>query len=280
MRAVLASGQTYQKTFRVPLAATATGPQIRLRARRPHVIPIHPLETPVPLDRGAHAGAHRLDLPVPEVVDPSPFVVDLGTVAPGTLALGRFFVGNSGDGPLTVSSIGLRSGGAYSPTPLAMPFVVQPDTWTEVTLALGTGGTNPGERVTSEWGVISDDAQTPESVVLMIVRVSGPHLTISTEYLDFGIAPAGQAADKVLTLGNTGSDRLVLFALRWADTKPFTAELPAGATLPLTLDPGASVDVTVRFPAGMPAGDYLDALDIANSGTPPDVRVNAKMRAR
>jgi hypothetical protein len=206
---------------------------------------------------------------VPIPAEPSD--VDLGAVELGADASGSFFIGNVGDADLTVSGIALRAGSFYGDQ-ITLPFVVAPGEWREIAVHTGTGGTTrPGDVLTGEWSVLSDDPANPDVRVLMRVRVSGPRLERDgSDFIDFGPVAAGTPASRTMVLRNTGDRDVTLDAAKWTSGSPFVLTLPAGTALPTSLAPSAALSMTVSVAMGTGTGVFVDYLTVGARRNFPD----------
>ncbi|MCX6624362.1 MAG: choice-of-anchor D domain-containing protein, partial [Acidobacteria bacterium] len=112
-------------------------------------------------------------------------------------------------------------------------------------------------------------AMTVRAVYSTGAPVVGPAISVNPPSLDFGSLTAGQAADKTLTISNTGGALLQVTGL--AATGRFSVLSPG---VPFSVPTGASVTVTVRFsPAA--AGAQTGTLTIAsNDAGRPSFPVN------
>jgi NTE family protein len=280
---------------RVELTSIATAPRIVLRLTQPPPeqprgeILIDPTRPPLGQIGGFGAfgriGGGRLGRLDPAnlnlvPITSTPIEVNLGTVAPGATVNGSFFIGNLGDADLTVTGIVLRSGGFFG-DPINFPFTVAPGEWREIAVHTGTGGLRPGDVLTGEWAVLSDDPFVPEATVAMRVRLSGPKLTASTDFVDLGFIGTGSATERQITLENQGDQPVTIDRLRWTAGRPFTVSLPATVTLPASLAAGAALVLTIGVPAMTDTGNFVDYLTIsAPANIPASLIVGAQVRVQ
>lgn len=182
-----------------------------------------------------------------------PAEIDFGTVEQGTAAAESFVVRNIGNVPLTVYSVALESGTTteFNPTPQGqLPAELQPQEVLRVDVSYR--GTSPGDDVgrievaTNAW----DDPATPVSETTGYVSLRatsrGPKINPFPRAVNFGTVSINGRSQRPLALQNTGNAPLVISRLELRSTTN-EITLDGVPNLPITVEPGLSVDLTLRY---------------------------------
>jgi len=172
-----------------------------------------------------------------------------------------FTVTNSGTAPLTIFTIGLGGGSSPELSILSVPSLPQ-------TLAVGahldftvratiSAGSAPG-AITGTVVITTDDPVTPVVNVPVTGTIGSGILTMSSTALDFGgvavddrTSPSSR--DKKVTLSNTGTCGVTLtgsLAIGGVNGADFS--IVGAPSLPLTIGPGSSVQLVIRFNPSAP----------------------------
>jgi hypothetical protein len=191
----------------------------------------------------------------------SPGTLDFGTVAVGATSTRTTTVTNFAATPLTISSAIASPFFVISNGP-PLPLTIQPGGTTTFELAYQPIAIGPADGT---FTLNSDDPNGATVVALTGFAVDGATLAASPSSVAFGPVQVGETSDPaVVDLQNTGTSDLTITA---ASVGPqFTIVMPA---LPITLAPGTSTTVTVRFAPTSP-GLANDAISIVSNdpGTP------------
>ncbi len=182
------------------------------------------------------------DHPVPNILVAS-VALDFGSVQAGQTKDLTLAIGNSGSGPLTVPSA-TSSDSRFRIASPALPFTVDPGASANVTVHFSP---NAAGAVNAALVIASNDP----SLAKISVNVSGvgtapttvATIDVAPVSLDFGTVTASQSKDLAVTITNKGTSSLVVSALSVGGSV-FRVVSPQ---TPLTLAPGASQPVTVRF---------------------------------
>ncbi|MFL5350333.1 MAG: choice-of-anchor D domain-containing protein [Hyalangium sp.] len=170
--------------------------------------------------------------------------LDFGPQRIGASAVRPVTVSNAGSGTLTVSNLSLSGSGAgfYSVTPSALAVPAGGSGTLNVTFTPTVPASFPGTLT-----LATNDAGRPSVAVPLAGAGTPPlELQLSATQVDFGDVQVGSpSAPRTLTLTNTGTHLLTLSALGLSgvDAAAFSLTAPS---LPVMMDPGNSVEVTVR----------------------------------
>jgi len=199
----------------------------------------------------------------------SPGSINFGEVCRGTVVDRSLTTTDTGTAPLTIT--GVSMGGGSSPALSVLPIPSLPQTLAvsdglDFTLRLAPPASSIAGPISGSVLVASDDPASPASVGVT-GSVGAPNLSVLAGTLDFG----GVAVDdrtspssrtRTVTISNTGdcpmnlTSALSVSGLNAAD---FSVVGPAGT---LTIGPGSSVVVTVRFNPSA-AGTRVASLDVS-----------------
>jgi hypothetical protein len=210
--------------------------------------------------------------------------LNFGTVARGTTATRQIVVNNTGNAPLTVSSVAFESGSDASFTVLgpATPQTIAAGSSLAFTIQFAPPADSaPGVR-TGTLRINSDDPATPSVTAPASGNVGVPHLTVSSTALQFGAVPVDDrtnphTSDQTLKLTNqsscAGCDlQLLSLPISGAHAGDFT--LVAPPALPATIAAGNSLDLIVRFNPSDSGGRAATLTVNSDDPTSPTVTVS------
>jgi hypothetical protein len=166
----------------------------------------------------------------------------------------KLTIGNAGAATLTVSSL-TSSNPRFSVSAPSLPMTILAGRSADVTVRFSP---NASGGVSGTLSIASNDpARSAVTVTLTGTGAAGPAPTISLApaSLDFGAISTGQIKDLKLSIGNTGAADLVVRSIL-SSSSDFTF---ISSALPVTVVPGRTTDITVRFApsAGGPASASL-----------------------
>jgi hypothetical protein len=181
----------YFETHLIPLAASATSPDIRL----------------------------------------DPPGLDFGAVAPGATSTLAFRIANDGDAPLHVSGVSaVLSGTSFFLNPVpAFPLTVPPGSATSLQVDY-TASPTPGQLDNDELEVASDDPDQPRVRLTLQGLAGGPRISVLPDFIDFHLVQQVPAQASV-AIRNDGSSDLTVESVRLETGQDFslqsTPPLPA-----------------------------------------------------
>jgi hypothetical protein len=205
--------------------------------------------------------------------------LNFGTVCNGSTTTLPITVTNTGQAPLTVSSIAL-SGASPGLSIVSTPSVPQ-------TIAVGGSltfkvafapGAGQSGNISGNVVVTTDDPGNPVQSFPISGSAGTPAITLGSSALDFQGVPTDDrtspnAADRTITIGNTGSCALNLNALVLGGTNPSDFSIVGAPSLPVSIANGSALTLTVRFNPTAP-GARSAVLSIgSNDLTRPSVSV-------
>jgi HYDIN/CFA65/VesB-like, Ig-like domain len=180
--------------------------------------------------------------------------LNFGTVCSGSSVDQTLTVTNTGQAPLTISSVAI--GGAATAGLSVLPTPALPQT-----LAVGasltftvrfTPTSSSGGPIAGTVVVTSDDPANPSISVPVSGTVGVGTATLSSNALDFGgVATDNRtspnAADRTVTIGNSGSCSLSLGSASIAGTNASDFSIVGAPVLPVSIASGSSLTLTLRF---------------------------------
>ncbi|MBI1987522.1 MAG: choice-of-anchor D domain-containing protein, partial [Nitrospinae bacterium] len=186
-------------------------------------------------------------LDAPQIVlDPT--ALDFGDVALASSIDLPLTISNAGTQPLTVSS--LQLGGAEASqyslvNPPALPFTLAPNASQSLTVRFSP--TTAGSKAASLTFASNDPDEASVQVALSGWGGLVPDIAVEPVALDFGDVEVGASKDLRLTVSNPGAKELIVSSLQFGGANGSEFSLVGAVALPLTLAPGASQLLTVRF---------------------------------
>lgn len=183
--------------------------------------------------------------------------VAFGTVSVGFSSTKTITLGNTGDLPVTITSISSND----------LHFSLSPENNTippngSVTAELLFQPTST-DALTASLVVESNSAFSPDTVVATGRGSANPEIEVDRRSLNFGDVITGTTASRVLTITNTGNDTLTISSITSSDPA-FTSSVAS-----LLLLPGVSFADTVHF-APTATGPYTADLTLtSNAPTSP-----------
>ena len=169
-----------------------------------------------------------------------PTSLSFGTLEAGEVEIQELVVTNTGEAPLTVSSLAV--GTADYQVSTSTPVVIDPDDSAGIQVRFSPLGDGVRE---DQLTVISDDPDQPTATVAITGEGEVPVLTITPSTIDFADAAVPCEATQQLELSNTGSADLIIESAAVSGDPVLT--LAGGPSLPLTLAPGEVATATVAY---------------------------------
>lgn len=186
------------------------------------------------IEDGYGAGDPRI------VVDPE--VLDFGSLAREEEVTLHFLVMNEGGGDLIVDGITLsENADGFTLLNGTDGFTIPPGASEQIEVSWTPYGTNQEALAIIE----SNDEQVPKALVTLRGEGLVPELEIGPNPYDYGSTYVGCDGEQVFALTNIGTDALDVTAVDGPTAG--TWELYNGNSLPVTLNPGESIDVTMWF---------------------------------
>jgi hypothetical protein len=193
------------------------------------------------------------------------------TLSAGTLTFGNVTVNtpstqpvtltSSGTAPVTVNSAAL-AGTGFTMSGATFPVTLNPSQSVTLNVQFDPTATGPASGQLT----IQSDSSTNSTAVVNLsgtgTAATSPQLTVSAASLTFGDVTVNTASTQPVTLTSTGTAPVTINSAATSGTV-FTA---SGATLPVTLNPGQSVTLNVRFEPTAP-GAAADQLTIQSDSS-------------
>ncbi|HYE24030.1 MAG TPA: choice-of-anchor D domain-containing protein, partial [Clostridia bacterium] len=199
-------------------------------------------------------------------VTANPTAVAFGSVLLNSSSSKALILTNGGGSSVTVSQLSV-SNGAYSITGATLPLTIPAGGSAAVTVnfrptAVGT--------YTGTLTAVNNGSPSTVSIPLSGsgFEATAGRLTPGASSINFGTINTGTGASSTLRLTNTGGSNLSISQLAFSSTA-FSA---SGVSLPVTLAPSQSINVTVTFRPPS-AATYQATLTIYNTGSPSAVAV-------
>jgi hypothetical protein len=172
----------------------------------------------------------------------APSVLSYGDLPEGESSVQTFTIENVGNAALEIDNVTLDAPGAFTLVPNELvPGTIQPEDAVSVDVVY----TSAGETDLQGWAVVNgNDPTHSEGQVELLAGSSYPEVRWDPNPYDFGNTALGASARATISLMNVGGAPVVVDDV-YTDGAPFEAWLDLA--LPLTLDAGDSVDVTVEF---------------------------------
>lgn len=188
--------------------------------------------------------------------------LDFDELCPGEFQDKVVSIFNIGGSDLVVHSVSVVEGApdfTVLPNP-TQPFIVKPGAHVDVTVRFATATPGPKEGVLQ---IVSNDPD--EGVLDFDMTGEGGESDLATivpDDGDFGDVCLGAFADLNLTIASTGTCDLVVFGIE--NSNPAAFQLSGVMSWPITLPPGHSVQIPIRFQPAAP-GDYETTLTIVSN---------------
>lgn len=205
--------------------------------------------------------------------------LDFGLAAPNQSVAASFWIRNVGDAPLKVHGVGtypfLGFGGFGVPDTSIFPATVPAGGELEVRCNF-LAGPIPGQPVSNQLVVGSDDPLRPSVVLRVKGSIAGPHLAEPNELLNLGVVSPGASA--TLTFRSDGTSPVTLRKVSLTSGAGFAVS-GAPATMPADLLPGTELVLTVTFTSTQP-GRHFDHLALTHDGKvgdSSDIRLEAQL---
>ena len=207
------------------------------------------------------------------LIDVHPNPLDLGEVVVDQYAGSVFTIENAGEAELEIYDI-FSSDPAFT---IILPWTdtLQPGQTAEIGVVFHPTYVGPFQGTIT----ISSNADNGASVQ---IQVTGTGIQPPAEQvpdidthprIDFGCAPEATMFEQILEVRNAGTATLYLSGLT-TDQAIFEARPITGDSLPLSIEPGQSRNVVVRFtpPAGSAGTDFFAALSLASNDPDEAIR--------
>jgi hypothetical protein len=176
------------------------------------------------------------------VISVSPGSVSFGAVTVGSKTTQSVTISNTGNASLTITAASL-SGSAYKMSGVSLPLTIATGGESRLTVIFAPTSTGSASGSVS----LMSNAPTSPTVVPFTGSGSGstptPGMSVSPTSLSFGNVSAGGSSTETLTVSNSGTAKLTVTAA----TISGSAFSTSGLTLPLTVSPGSSAAINVRF---------------------------------
>ncbi len=206
----------------------------------------------------------------------APASLSFGTVPEGNSSTRNLIVENTGEAPLTISTLEFSgfftTNYSFDPNP-TLPLNIAPSGSTNLTVKF----TSPGAGTFNEILYIYHDGQNTASPLNVDLFSTGtaPGVFVSPGSVDYGNVILGQTPTQLVTISNTGSADLTITSLGIVGTESAPYSLVSPPSTPFVIGPSGSQQVTVQF-APVAAGLYDDAKlqvghNATNTASPVDV---------
>ena len=189
----------------------------------------------------------------------TPTSVSFGSIITGTSSTQTLTAKNTGSTTLTITQASV-SGTGFTLSGLALPLSIAPGGSSSFRVAFiaASAGTFPGTL-----SLVSNAANSPAAIALSGTGVASTlQLSASSSSLGFGSVALGSSATLNVSVSNTGNSSVAISQI---------AETGAGYTLtaarlPLTLAPGQSTPLSVKF-APSAAGALVGTVTVTSNAT-------------
>lgn len=189
-----------------------------------------------------------------------PLRIDFGVVPFGQTVEASIVIRSVGSAPLDVNSAPETGHPSITFAPETWSGTLAVDTEQRITVSFSPG---VPEAVTAVYRVNSNDVEVPSIPVIVTGSGVAPTLCLDPPALDFGQVRLGAFAERTVTLESCGSVAFELTGTSIVMGPEYAVQMPP--SLPMTLEPGATLDVTVRYTPVDPGRD--DArLQLSSSG--------------
>ena len=151
--------------------------------------------------------------------------ISMGATKVGDTQTIKLTVSNTGQGPLTVSSVELAydsaaagddQGTAFELAPVEAPVAIYPrgiqDTFQALPIAVPYRRQSVFTSRVAQLTIRSDDPDQPTVNVVLQESETRPVATVNPKLVDFGLVKKGAVGERVVTVGNTGTETLVIDA--------------------------------------------------------------------
>ncbi len=210
---------------------------------------------------------------------------DMGDVCPGSSKFNPLEVFNTGTGDLIVYDVTRIAGSAditVDPQP-ATPVFVSPDAHVDFNIRCGPSSFGTKSATIR---VDTNDPDQPSISLNYVCRAPSPAIsTLVADAGSFGDVCRGSFKDLPLTISNGGGCSLSVTGI--ASSSPAEFQLPSVLTYPLTIGPGDSLQVPIRFAPltlGAQAATYtissndptdpVRGVNVTGNAPPGDIRLN------
>jgi hypothetical protein len=193
----------------------------------------------------------------------NPANLDLGNVNVGASNSQTVTLTNSTGGTLSISKIAV-TGTGFSATGMTVPLSLAKGSQAsfKVTFTPTAMGTVTGSVT------VTSNASNPSLTVALSGVGMTPQISVVPATVSFGSVPIGVSNTQTLTLKDSGNANLIVSQT----TVTGTGFSISGSALPVTVTPGNSIALTVRFSPAV-AGNAAGTVSIGSNSTPVSVPV-------
>lgn len=201
------------------------------------------------------------------VLSLTPSTVDFGAARIGVQQerLMSGIIGNAGDSVLTITAATLSGSSDFSFVAPTFPMSIPPGETRALTVRFRPSST--GAKSASI--AFSSNSKQAASLALLGRGAIGA-LTSLTPTVGLGTVAPGSSRDTTLQLCNNSEIAVSIQSLTVGASSPFSVVAPS--SLPLAVEPGACVDVTIRF-SPTAEGNASGILTIATDGDPANITI-------
>lgn len=190
--------------------------------------------------------------------------VEFGSVAPGESKEESFKVTNEGDEDLVITTMTFdfeEEGFAFVDLP-TLPITIEPGAYIDITVAFSP----VEEREYTDVVSIKSNAISGEKSVTVngigSAGSNGAEISVNVEGIEFGSVNTGSSKEESFKITNDGNENLVISSMEFDVEDAFAfVGMPS---LPITIEPGAFIDLTVAFTPTMDI-DYTSEITITSN---------------
>ncbi|HSH16963.1 MAG TPA: choice-of-anchor D domain-containing protein, partial [Verrucomicrobiae bacterium] len=192
----------------------------------------------------------------------NPTNVDFGNVAVGSNSSQAVTLTNTGNADVTITAANVTGAGFSINPPLTLPLTLTPNQTRNFTVRFAPAATG---AVAGSVSLVSNATNSPTTVALAGngVAAAAGQLTANPTSVDFGDVIVGNTSNQAVMLTNTGNGSLTITA---ANVTGAGFSINPPLALPLTLTPGQSTNLTVRF-APAAAGSVNGSISLASNAS-------------
>jgi hypothetical protein len=201
------------------------------------------------------------------VLSLTPSTVDFGAARVGVQQQRTItgLISNAGDSVLTITAATLGGSSDFAFTPLSLPMSIPPGESRPMTVRFTPSS------VGAKTATISFTSNSKAAATLSLLgRGAVGSLTTTSPSIGVGRVAPGSTRDTTIELCNNSEIAVGVTAVAFGGSQAFTVVAPA--SLPVSVEPGACLSVTIRF-APTADGDVNDVLTITTDGEPANVTI-------
>lgn len=200
----------------------------------------------------------------------APSILDCGNTMVGASATQTLNIQNTGNATLTVATMVISGSSQFEfDSPPSVPFNVAPGGQVSFTTVFSPTSRGIKQATLT---ISSNDPVTPSKNVALRGTGVAPVIAVASGSIDFGDVLLPGSADRALSISNTGEVTLVLNNCTL--TGPDSSSFSLVSTLPLSVAPGYSTSISVRF---APASEGLKSATLhldTNDPITPDKTIS------